>query len=172
MKRFLAFIAIIGASFLIMGATTKVSQASSVKIIKPPVLSVMSNFEYGICKNATRYGGRTCDNQGVAYTKTVYTTRKNAKKICEQVKSLVGQKKTLCVWDNPNKYYCSEEALGYQLYWNDKRVGYEPSWSKRQGKSNCEWNLDRYPYKDVDCEFNYSYYDEEDEEFVEHGCVI
>ncbi|MCX6625779.1 MAG: hypothetical protein NTY38_32890, partial [Acidobacteria bacterium] len=40
-------------------------------------------------------------------------------------------------------------GAGYELYFDGKRVGTEPSWTREQGVANLTWNRKTYPAKDV-----------------------
>ncbi len=43
------------------------------------------------------------------------------------------------------------ENLGYELYWDGERVGFETGWSLPQGRANCQWNKEHHPDKKVEC---------------------
>lgn len=43
-----------------------------------------------------------------------------------------------------------QERLGYELYWDGKRVGAEPKWTRQQAIANLEWNKKTYPNKQVE----------------------
>jgi hypothetical protein len=43
-----------------------------------------------------------------------------------------------------------KEKRGYELYWDGKRVGSEPDWTREQAIANLEWNKRRYPNKTVE----------------------
>ncbi len=46
-------------------------------------------------------------------------------------------------------------ALGYELFWDDRRVGYEPRWTREEGIRNCRWNIGTYgATKRVSCRFD------------------
>jgi hypothetical protein len=42
----------------------------------------------------------------------------------------------------------------YELYWNNRRVGIEPSWTRAQAIANLEWNKQTYPDRKVAGYFN------------------
>lgn len=43
-----------------------------------------------------------------------------------------------------------QERHGYELYWDGKRVGSEPKWTRQQAIANLEWNKKTYPNKQVE----------------------
>lgn len=43
-----------------------------------------------------------------------------------------------------------QERRGYELYWDGKRVGSEPKWTRQQAIANLEWNKRAYPHKQVE----------------------
>ncbi len=45
-------------------------------------------------------------------------------------------------------------GVGYELFWDGNRVGFEPEWSRDQAEKNILWNRSTYPEKKVDGYFN------------------
>jgi hypothetical protein len=45
-------------------------------------------------------------------------------------------------------------GVGYELFWDDYRIGFEPEWSMDQAAKNFQWNRSTYPDKKVDGYFN------------------
>ncbi len=46
-------------------------------------------------------------------------------------------------------------VFGYELFWDGKRVGYEPAWTRKQGIRNCQWNIRKHGAKrQVSCKFD------------------
>ena len=43
-----------------------------------------------------------------------------------------------------------QEIKGYMLFFDDKRVGYEPNWTCQQAMENLLWNTKQYPNKKVE----------------------
>jgi hypothetical protein len=43
---------------------------------------------------------------------------------------------------------------GYVLFWDAKRAGNEPTWTRANAVSNCSWNKTTYPAKRVECFYN------------------
>ena len=47
-----------------------------------------------------------------------------------------------------------DDNKGYKLFWDGKRVGYEPEWAFKKGVENLLWNKKTYPSKDVQGWYN------------------
>jgi TolB-like protein len=45
-------------------------------------------------------------------------------------------------------------GVGYELFWDGNRVGFEPEWSMGQAVKNLQWNKSTYPDKKVEGKFN------------------
>jgi hypothetical protein len=45
-------------------------------------------------------------------------------------------------------------GVGYELFWDDHRIGFEPEWSMDQAAKNLQWNRSTYPDKKVEGKFN------------------
>ncbi len=45
-------------------------------------------------------------------------------------------------------------GVGYELFWNDNRVGFEPEWSREEAERNLRWNRINHPDKKVDGYYN------------------
>jgi|GEM_PF-4216790 hypothetical protein len=43
---------------------------------------------------------------------------------------------------------------GYALYWDGVRKGHAPQWAMAQGVKNCQWNVEKYPNKKIECFFD------------------
>lgn len=46
------------------------------------------------------------------------------------------------------------EKTGYQLFWDGKRMGHEPNWTRQQAVKNLLWNTYHYPEKKVEGFYN------------------
>lgn len=51
-------------------------------------------------------------------------------------------------------YSFSGFGIGYELFWDDNRIGFEPEWSREQAVKNLGWNKNTYPDKKVDGYYN------------------
>jgi TolB-like protein len=45
-------------------------------------------------------------------------------------------------------------GVGYELFWDGNRAGFEPEWSMEQAVKNLQWNRSTYPDKKVEGKFN------------------
>lgn len=45
-------------------------------------------------------------------------------------------------------------GVGYELFWDGNRVGFEPEWSMNQAVNNLQWNRKTYPEKKVEGYYN------------------
>jgi Curli production assembly/transport component CsgG. len=45
-------------------------------------------------------------------------------------------------------------GVGYELFWDGSRVGFEPEWSPDQALNNLQWNRKTYPEKKVEGFYN------------------
>jgi len=45
-------------------------------------------------------------------------------------------------------------GVGYELFWNDNRVGFEPEWSREEAQRNLQWNKSNHTDKKVDGYYN------------------
>jgi hypothetical protein len=45
-------------------------------------------------------------------------------------------------------------GVGYELFWNGNRVGFEPEWSPEEAHNNLEWNRRTYTDKNIEGYFN------------------
>lgn len=45
-------------------------------------------------------------------------------------------------------------GVGYELFWNDNRVGFEPEWSREEAERNLQWNRSNHTDKKVDGYYN------------------
>jgi len=45
-------------------------------------------------------------------------------------------------------------GVGYELFWNDNRVGFEPEWSLEEARNNLQWNQKTYTEKKIDGYYN------------------
>lgn len=45
-------------------------------------------------------------------------------------------------------------GVGYELFWDGNRVGFEPEWSRDQAEKNLQWNKSTYPDKKVEGYYN------------------
>jgi TolB-like protein len=45
-------------------------------------------------------------------------------------------------------------GVGYELFWNDNRVGFEPEWSREEAQRNLQWNRSNHTDKKVDGYYN------------------
>jgi uncharacterized protein YmfQ (DUF2313 family) len=45
-------------------------------------------------------------------------------------------------------------GVGYELFFDCERVGYEPNWSSQQALENLSWNIRQYPNKEIEGLFN------------------
>jgi hypothetical protein len=51
-------------------------------------------------------------------------------------------------------YSFSGFAVGYELFWDGNRMGFEPEWSREQAEKSLEWNKKTYPDKKVEGFYN------------------
>jgi len=45
-------------------------------------------------------------------------------------------------------------GVGYELFWDGNRIGFEPEWSMDQAVANLQWNRSKYPNRKVEGKFN------------------
>lgn len=43
---------------------------------------------------------------------------------------------------------------GYALFWDGVRAGHAPNWTSNTAVDNCQWNVETYPERKVECYFN------------------
>ena len=147
------------------------------KIYKNPIIVEVEkiNFQYGVCRNEidhrSYYAG--CDSQGHLFEKFVQTTRYEAQQKCEELKDQYGQKKITCFYREYIEEFdsqCQLVPIGYQLFINNKRAGYEPSWTEDRAEDNCLWNKDRRGDDRVKCVYDRYYYYKGD--FSNRACLF